>query len=183
MMHEPDTGFRKSSLTIADQAARGLGIFSLALGAAEIAFPGAVSRALGLKNQDGLVRAFGLREIAAGMGALQPNAAPAIWSRVAGDLMDLAAVSQGLRADNDKRNNATTALAAIAAVTVIDVVVAAALSQQRTRKDPPRDFSDRSGFPNGYAAAHGAAAGYRGPDFMRSPRDGGGAPAQNANPQ
>ncbi|HYD87915.1 MAG TPA: hypothetical protein VEA80_10600 [Vitreimonas sp.] len=182
MMHEPETIFRKSSLGLVDHAARGLGFFSLALGAAELAFPGAISRALGLKNQDGLLRAYGLREIASGLGALQPNPAPAVWSRVAGDALDLAMLAQGLSADNDKRVAAKTALAAVAAITVVDVVVGAMLSQQAARKEPPRDYSDRSGFPKGFAAAHGAAAGYRGPDFMRVPREGGGAPAQTGGP-
>jgi hypothetical protein len=72
--HKP----RRSSITPLDRAAQGLGLFSIALGVAEIMFPGTLGRALGLEGKQGLLRAYGVREIAAGIGALQPNPAPAM---------------------------------------------------------------------------------------------------------
>lgn len=155
--HKP----RRSSITPLDRAAQGLGLFSIALGVAEIMFPGTLGRALGLEGKQGLLRAYGVREIAAGIGALQPNPAPAIWSRVAGDLLDLATLAQGRSADDEsKRRNATTAMVAVGAVTVLDIILAAACSAQMARPGQTRDYSDRSGFPNGVEAARGAAADY-----------------------
>jgi hypothetical protein len=152
---------RRSSITPLDRAAQGLGLFSIALGVTEIVFPGALGRALGLEGRKGLLRAYGVREIAAGIGALQPNPAPAIWSRVAGDIMDLATLAQGRSADDQsKRNKATMSMVAVGAITVLDVIVGAACSAQMARPKQTRQYSDRSGFPNGVEAARGAAADY-----------------------
>lgn len=161
---------RRSSITALDRAAQGLGLFSIALGVAELAFPGAINRAIGLDGRNGLLRAYGLREIAAGVGALQPNPGPAIWSRVAGDVIDLATIVQGRSTeDESKRRNATTALAAVGAITLIDVLVAAAWSQKTARATETRDYSDRTGYPNGIEAARGAMANYTPRDLQVAP--------------
>lgn len=152
---------RRSSLTALDRVAQGLGLFSIALGVTEIAFPGTLGRVLGLDGRKNLLRAYGVREIASGIGALQPNPGPAIWSRVAGDLVDLATLAQGRRGeDEDKRRNATTAMAVVGAITLVDILVAAACSSQVARPTEGRDYGDRSGFPKGVEAARGAAADY-----------------------
>jgi hypothetical protein len=157
-----DRAPRRSSITPLDRAAQGLGLFSIALGVTEIMFPGALGRALGLEGRTSLLRAYGVRELAAGIGALQPNPAPAIWSRVAGDLMDLATLAQGRSADDEsKRRKATMAMAAVGAVTALDIIVAAACTAQMARPKQTREYADRSGFPNGVEAARGAAAHYR----------------------
>ena len=154
-----DRAPRRSSITPLDRAAQGLGVVSIALGVTEIAFPGAVGRAIGLEGRQGLLRAYGVREIAAGIGALQPNPAPAIWSRVAGDLLDIATLVQGQSADDDaKRRKTTTAMAVVGAITLLDIFVAAAFSAQAARPAEVRDYSDRSGFPNGLEMARGAAS-------------------------
>ncbi len=157
MMHaQSQSSFRTSSMTVMDRAARALGLFSLALGVAEMAFPGAIARAIGLENRKSLLRAYGAREIVSGLGAMQPNAIPAMWARVAGDVVDLATIAPALRQQDERRRNAQGALALVAAITLVDLVVAASLMQQNAR-GAPRDFSDRSGFPKGLAAARGAA--------------------------
>ena len=75
------------SLTVADRVARGLGWFSLGLGLAEIIAPGKLGRALNLEGKETLLRAYGGREIGAGVWArpTRPRppcgrASPATWS-------------------------------------------------------------------------------------------------------
>jgi hypothetical protein len=76
-------------------------------------------------------------------------------------LLDLATLAQGRSADDEsERRNATTAMVAVGALTVLDIILAAACSAQMARPGQTRDYSDRSGFPNGVEAARGAAADY-----------------------
>lgn len=158
--------YRRSSMTPADQAARALAFASIALGVAEMAFPGLIAKSLGMKDKQGLLRAYGAREIAAGIGALQPNAAPAIWARAAGDVVDLVTLAVARDPESGRRGATSQAMVTIAVITVIDIAVAAMLMKQKARGGPVRDYSDRSGFPNGVAAARGAAAN-RTPTDMR----------------
>lgn len=112
--------------------ANGIGWFSIALGAAEIAAPGRLSRWLGMEGSENLLRLYGLREIGKGVGILS-NRRPTgwLWARIAGDFLDIATLAPGLRADNPKRGNVVTALAAVAGVTVLDVLCARQLSEDR----------------------------------------------------
>ena len=83
----------------------GLGVFSLALGAAELLASKRITGALEADGHEGLVKGFGAREVAAGVTILSAPAASAnIWNRVLGDAMDLAAL--GLAARNAPRNRA-----------------------------------------------------------------------------
>ena len=142
------------SLTTADRLARGLGWFSIGLGLAEIVAPGKLARALGLEGQENLVRAFGAREIGAGVGALSTEPRPAMWSRVGGDLLDLGTLAVGFRnGDSEQRRNAGIAIAAVLGVTLADLYTASALTGQRKQdRGETRDYSDRSGFPRGAPA-------------------------------
>lgn len=157
------------SLTMTDRVARGLGWFSIGLGVAEIVAPGRLAKALGLEGQERLLQAFGAREIASGMGALSVDPAPAIWSRVGGDLLDLGTLAVGLRrGDEQQRRNAGMAIAAVAGVTLIDLLTAASLSREVSeQRGEQRDYSDRSGFPGGVAGARGAASDFETPSDMR----------------
>jgi hypothetical protein len=60
----------------------GLGVFSIALGALEVAAPGRIARALGL-DENGpakkTILAFGVRELAAGAMLLRSTPAPCFW--------------------------------------------------------------------------------------------------------
>jgi hypothetical protein len=133
--------------TPAYKLARGLGWFSLALGAAEIAAPGMISRTLGMRERNGLVRLFGLRELGAGAGILlQSNPTPWMWARVAGDTLDLAALLLGLDRRNPRRGSATAAFVSVAAISLVDYLCARDLSAQvENRRIPRRDYSERSG--------------------------------------
>lgn len=108
----------------------GLGLFSIALGAVELLAPRRIARTLEAEEGEGVIKAFGAREVAAGVGILaQPGASIGIWNRVAGDGMDLAAL--GLAAREAPRNRAVWgALAFVAAATVLDVLVARGLDNQ-----------------------------------------------------
>ncbi len=56
-----------SSLPTEDRIARALGWFSIGLGVTELVMAPKLARALGMRGQESLVRAFGAREIAAGV--------------------------------------------------------------------------------------------------------------------
>ena len=108
----------------------GLGVFSLALGAAELVAGRRIARALDADGHEGLIRGFGVREVAAGVGILAaPAVSAGVWNRVAGDCMDLAAL--GAAARRSPRNGAVWGgIAFVVAATVLDVVVAKGLDRQ-----------------------------------------------------
>lgn len=142
--------------------ARGLGWFSLGLGLAEVLAPRSLSRALGGEVEPALLRACGLRELASGFGILMSSdPRPWLWSRVAGDALDLTALAPALERSNSRRGTAGLAFGAVAAVTALDVACAARLEQERAQIPPEwrrparRDYSDRSGFPRAPAAMRG----------------------------
>src|SRR6185312_9721257 len=80
-------------------AARALGCFSIFLGAMELAAPARLAALLGLDGKEGLLRAYGSREVAAGIAVLAGFLAPAMWARVVGDLIDIATLAVGRRTD------------------------------------------------------------------------------------
>ena len=150
----------------ADDVASGLGWFSIGLGVAELVAPRLVARAAGLTGHETLVRLYGVREIATGVGILLAwNRKPWMWARVAGDAADLATLARG------RRPNAVGAMAAVAGVTALDIGTAAALqSVERKAARPMFDYSDRSGFPKPAQQMRGIA---------RQPQKQGQAPGQS----
>ncbi len=102
-----------------------LGVFSLGLGLWEVLSPHGVSRRTGVRSST-LIRGYGVREIAAGVGILTSER-PAfwLWNRVAGDVLDLATLAaayhRSLPAD---RTRALEAAAAVLGVTVLDILCA-----------------------------------------------------------
>ena len=75
-------------------AAQGLGIFSLALGVAELLAPRTLARMTGMHGRETLIRAYGLREIVNGIGLLSSaDPRPWLWGRVAGDALDLSTLA------------------------------------------------------------------------------------------
>jgi uncharacterized membrane protein len=106
--------------------AAGLGWFSLGLGLVELSAPGLLARAIGVSdNPDNreLLRAAGMREIASGVGILtRPRQAGWVWSRVGGDVMDLALLGLGFRSSHADTGRLAIATAAVAGVTALDLV-------------------------------------------------------------
>lgn len=122
---------RREVSRIASGAANALGWFSIALGAVEMAMPGAVARAFGLGRHPNLVRVYGLREIAAGVGILSGHKRSQwLWGRVAGDLLDLATLFSGMGAGRKERANVKAALVVVAGITLIDMLAARALADE-----------------------------------------------------
>jgi hypothetical protein len=181
MSHDEAALMERSS---AERMADGLGYFSLGLGALEVFAPDAVARFLGMQGSESLIRAYGFREIAAGIGILTAdNQAPWVWSRVAGDALDVATLVPALSEDNPNRGNAMVALGAVLGATLADVVCAQALTQHNSIQDQRqqravRDYSGRSGYPQGAISARGATKDakiprdFRVPEPMRPWKDG-----------
>lgn len=121
----------------AEQVARGLGWFSVGLGTLEVVAPGSLIRFLGVQEErTSVVRAYGLRELVAGVGLLtQPAATTWVWARVAGDVLDIATLGSATTGDPTARKRTGNTLAMLTAITVVDVLVARALTLERA--EPP----------------------------------------------
>ena len=158
----------RSSLTPADNLARGLGWFSIALGLTELLGAKRVARALGLTGSETLIRFFGMREIGAGMATLSTEKPFGLWSRVAGDALDLVTLATAFDAPPRQRKNVMLAIAAVGGVMVLDVIAARAVSAERARPDQPKLYPRRSGFPKGLAAGRGAARTFKTPHDMKA---------------
>lgn len=145
-----------SSLSGADALVRGIGLFSIALGVAELVAPGKIARTFGLEGKENLLRAYGLREIGAGIGTLSTDPQPALWLRVGGDVLDMATLAFGARSsDGETRNNALIGIAAVAGIAALDALAASLMGKRGGVRPPPADFSDRSGLPKGVEASRG----------------------------
>jgi len=110
-----------ASGTTANRIAKGLGWFSIGLGVTELIAPGAIGRVTGTRKKT-VIRAYGVREIAAGIGILAArDRGRWLWSRVAGDVMDLAAIGRAAQSSNRHRGSNAFGAAAVAGVTALDV--------------------------------------------------------------
>lgn len=111
----------------------GLGWFSIGLGLAELAATGPLTRWLGVEEHSKLVRAYGLREIAAGVGILtNSRIAPHLWGRVAGDAIDLASLGAAMRDRDSNRRAVGIAIGAVAGVALLDILAGKSLSATRS---------------------------------------------------
>jgi hypothetical protein len=157
--------------TEADKLARGLGWFSIGLGLAEVFATRQMTKSLGMRGQEDLVRACGVRELVAGAGILGRNKrSPWLWSRVAGDAIDITVLALNAHAGNPKRRNVAIALGSVAAVTALDVITAKAeTSHERRESAPLFDYSDRSGFAKSPDEMRGAARDFSTPRDMAAP--------------
>ena len=123
-------GLSKAS---AKRLAKGLGWFSVGLGLAEIFAPSTIAKISGVSpRRTGLIRLYGFRELASGIAIFsQKNPAEAVWSRVAGDALDLTSLSIACTSPEAKRGRITFATANVLAVTALDVICARQLSDGR----------------------------------------------------
>ncbi len=114
-----------------------IGWASLAIGAAEILSNRKLSRTLGLTDKRDLLKSYGTREIASGVGILATrHPTKWMWGRVAGDVADLAALTPALRRDNPQRNWAIAALVGVLAVFALDVIYAQKLEDSEAKWHP-----------------------------------------------
>lgn len=150
-----------SSVYPEDRLAKSLGWASIGLGLAELFAARRLTRALGMEGMEPLVRAFGAREIASGVTTLSTEKETGLWSRLAGDALDLAVLARGLSWSNPRRGNVKLAMLAVAGVTALDALAASSVTARKARAGTPRSFRDRSGFPAGLKTARAAAMGGR----------------------
>jgi|SRR6478735_7186036 len=117
----------------ASQRGLGLGLFSIGLGLAELLAPRKVASAIGIPRAPrslGVLRALGARELLAGFGLLaKPESAGWLWSRVAGDAMDLALLAERFAAPRASRGRLAAATALVVGVTAVDALSAARQSR------------------------------------------------------
>jgi uncharacterized membrane protein len=126
--------------------ARALGWFSIGLGLAEVVAPRGVARLIGASDDDttrNLLRTMGLREIAAGVGILsQRQPTTWMWSRVAGDALDLALLGAAMKSDDASRTRLLSASAAVLGVTALDIYAGTQL--RRSEDGESAEETDRA---------------------------------------
>lgn len=131
--------------TSTESLAVGLGWFSIALGVAELAAPRGVARFIGIRPTGSalsLLRSYGAREVGTGLAILaQPDRPLWLWSRVAGDAVDLATLGAAMNAPDTDRGRAMFATAAVLGVTALDALCARQLGDQDQRQ--PVMYDDR----------------------------------------
>jgi uncharacterized membrane protein len=123
---------RQPLFEIADeeQLARGLGWFSIGLGLTEVLAPRFLARVIGVHPRPALFFFLGLREIASGLGILtRRRPAEWLWSRVAGDVMDLALLGAAVKTNGNSHGRVALATTAVLGVAALDL----ACSQQMSR--------------------------------------------------
>ena len=141
----------------AERRARGLGWFSIGLGLAQIGAPRAVARLIGVNDDEetrNTMFAIGLREITSGIGILsRPRPSGWVWSRVGGDLMDLALLGKALNSDESDKGRVAAATAAVVGVTVMDFLTGHQLSKA---PNGARENGERAsgGRPSGSRGVH-----------------------------
>jgi uncharacterized membrane protein len=125
--------YTETQRTEKDGLTQALGWFSIALGAAELFAPRSVARLIGIDEDEHstLLRVYGLREVAAGVGILtRPKPTYWMWNRVLGDTIDLASLAKAMK--NPETSTARLAAASIAVlgVTALDILCSAKLTSE-----------------------------------------------------
>ncbi len=126
--------------------ARNLGWLSLGLGLASLMMPRMLARSVGTTNSNWWLRVIGTRELISGAGILlRPHQPVWLWSRVAGDVMDLGLLAVAARQRDTSAAGRLGALsAALTGLAVLDLLVAWD-NTNRIRHAPPATGLKRSG--------------------------------------
>ena len=115
-----------------EQLAGFLGWFSIGLGLSQVLAPRVMSRLVGIEDDSKnalLMRALGVRELTSGVGILsQQHPTGWVWSRVAGDMMDLAMLGRAMTSSDNSRGRTVFATAAVLGVTALDMLAGQQLS-------------------------------------------------------
>jgi uncharacterized membrane protein len=129
---------------------QGLAWFSVGLGLTALLAPRSLGALTGLQGRSGLVRMVGARELASGIGLMTSrNSAPWLWSRVAGDAMDVLTLgAAALKPTGGGNLRALVSLALVAGVTAADVSASMRYSSksrgQQSRRLTAEDYVERS---------------------------------------
>lgn len=130
----------------AERVAHGLGWFSVGLGIAELAAPGALARLIGVPDDERAhtaIRAMGAREMAHGVAILTGPHASGVWSRVGGDALDLALLRSARSADRVDRRRLAIATGAVVGMMALDAILAMRLRTGATPRGGLRRQRDR----------------------------------------
>lgn len=124
-------GSNERSAMSPQRLARGLAWFSVSLGLVEVLAPRLVSRLVGGRGENAnLIRLYGMREIVSGMMIFGQGERPAagMWSRVAGDAIDIATLAATAGSTN-RKGALAFATANVLGVTALDLYCAQGLSR------------------------------------------------------
>jgi uncharacterized membrane protein len=128
------TATRETGVGDPERLAKALGWFSIGLGLSQIASPRGVTRLVGIPDTERhrtAMRLFGVRELTSGLGILGTRRPTRwVWSRVAGDAIDLAALAKTFSSSRANRNRVAAATAAVVGVTLLDYLTGQQLSRQ-----------------------------------------------------
>jgi uncharacterized membrane protein len=114
-----------------ERLARALGWLSIGLGLAEIMAPGKLAELIGVEDRPTVFRLMGLREIGHGVTILsQPWPAGGVWSRVAGDVLDLAVLSTQLDSENRERAKTFAGVVGVLGITALDLYTSKQLGEK-----------------------------------------------------
>jgi uncharacterized membrane protein len=135
MQHTESTGVDGRGLS------RGLGWFSIGLGLAEVAAPRMLARAIGIDSNGRTpltVRAMGARELANGFGILARPLRPGpLWTRVVGDVLDLALLAYAFRVKRTSSARLGAAIASVLGVAVLDVIASQRMQRAHAHAASP----------------------------------------------
>lgn len=120
--------------------AKGLGIFSLALGATQLFAGRKLGKSIGVGgNQEKLMAGLGLLEIASGIGILASrNPSPWLMSRVAGDVMNLGLLKAAFGGRGNNKKMVGITLASVAAITALDFLAARKINRETPNTNNPK---------------------------------------------
>ena len=114
--------------------AHALAWFSVSLGLAEILAPRLVSRLVGGNGRyTNVIRLYGVRELLSGLAIFGQGEWPAsaMWSRVAGDAVDIATLAAAGASPRTNRGGVAIAAASVLGVTALDVYCARELTRAK----------------------------------------------------
>ncbi len=112
------------------RCARGLGWFSIGLGAMELLLPGKVGRLIGIRNHKKLIRWMGVREISSGITVLvEKTPVLSMAGRVTGDAVDLSLLGAGFDSYGVSKGRLGTAVGLVAGITALDSICMAHLAK------------------------------------------------------
>jgi uncharacterized membrane protein len=133
-----------------EKLVQGLAWFSVGLGLTALLAPRTLGSVAGLGGRSGLVRMVGARELASGIGLMSSrDSTPWLWSRVAGDAMDILTLGAvALKPTGGGNLRALLSLALVAGVTAADVSASLRYSSksrgQQSRRLSAEDYVERS---------------------------------------
>ena len=141
--------------------AKGIGLFSLALGTMEVVGAKQLAEAVGLdKNLTKYLPLLGVREIAHGISIMKgEKPTNALWARVVGDAIDLAFIGLAFTSEGTNKKKMAVAAAAVGGVTALDIMCAQKLMKPWREADGNPLAPTTSGQPSARSNGHKYANG------------------------